>query len=57
MNSTTLINFLKKSYVEDVFNSHVSLIDPKGNIVKEYLGVNPITHVKQITDDLKQLTN
>ena len=33
------------------------LIDPKGNIVKEYLGVNPITHVKQITDDLKQLTN
>ena len=30
MNSITMINFLKSHYVDDLFHSHVSLIDPKG---------------------------
>ncbi len=32
------------------------LIDPKGNIVKKYEGVNPRTSFKEIYDDLKELT-
>jgi peroxiredoxin Q/BCP len=31
------------------------IVDPKGFIVKEYLGVNPVGHAKQIIDDLKSL--
>lgn len=31
------------------------LIDPKGEIVKEYKGVNPLTHANQILQDLDQL--
>jgi len=31
------------------------IIDPNGMIVKEYIGVNPKTHVAQIVADLKQL--
>ncbi len=33
------------------------LIDPKGNIVKKYEGVNPRTSFKEIYDDLKELTS
>ncbi|MBP6993738.1 thioredoxin-dependent thiol peroxidase [Candidatus Woesebacteria bacterium] len=28
------------------------LIDPQGNVVKEYRGVNPLTHLKEIKQDL-----
>lgn len=28
------------------------LIDPKGTVVKEYRGVNPLTHMKEIKSDL-----
>lgn len=31
------------------------IIDPKGNIVKEYLGVNPLGHAGNIIEDLKTL--
>lgn len=31
------------------------IINPKGFIAKEYLGVNPVGHAKQIIDDLKAL--
>lgn len=31
------------------------IINPKGYIAKEYLGVSPIGHAKQIIDDLKSL--
>jgi peroxiredoxin Q/BCP len=31
------------------------IINPKGFIIKEYLGVNPVGHAKQIIDDLKIL--
>lgn len=31
------------------------LIDPKGNIVKEYKKVNPLTHAAEIISDLKSL--
>jgi peroxiredoxin Q/BCP len=33
------------------------IINPEGFIAKEYLGVNPIGHAKQIIDDLKSLQN
>jgi thioredoxin-dependent peroxiredoxin len=33
------------------------IIDPKGLIVKEYLGVNPATNAKEIIEDLKILQN
>lgn len=32
------------------------LIDPRGNIVKEYKGVNPITHTGQVLKDLEKLS-
>lgn len=28
------------------------LIDPKGNVVKEYRGVNPLTHSHELTQDI-----
>ncbi len=31
------------------------IINPAGDIAKTYEGVNPLTHAKQIIDDLKQL--
>lgn len=31
------------------------LIDPKGNVVKEYRGVNPLTHLNMIKADLNKL--
>lgn len=31
------------------------IINPQGVIVKEYLGVNPVTHAQQIIEDLKAL--
>ena len=31
------------------------LIDPDGQIAKQYIGVNPINHAEQILADLKQL--
>ena len=33
------------------------IIDPEGNIVKEYRNVNPETHAAEIIDDLKLLQN
>ena len=32
------------------------LIDPAGNIVKEYKGVNPITHTGQVLEDLEEIS-
>ena len=31
------------------------IISPEGNIVKEYIGVNPINHSKEVVEDLKRL--
>ena len=36
-------------------NRDTYLIDPKGEIVKKYEGVNPMTHFGQIYEDLKEL--
>ena len=45
----------KKFMGREFFGVHRNtyLIDPSGNIVKEYIGVNPQTHAKEILDDLK----
>lgn len=47
--------FLGKEY-DGIFRNTV-LIDPKGEIVKEYKGVNPLTHSGEILKDLDQLQN
>jgi peroxiredoxin Q/BCP len=36
-------------------NRNTFVIDPNGNIVKKYLGVNPKNHAEQIIKDLKEL--
>lgn len=33
------------------------LIDPNGEIVKKYEGVNPKTHITEIYKDFKELVN
>lgn len=33
------------------------LIDPQGNVIKEYRGVNPLTHLKDIKNDLSAWKN
>jgi peroxiredoxin Q/BCP len=47
----------KKFMGREFFGMHRNtyLIDPKGNIVKEYLGVNPTTHAVQLIKDLKEI--
>lgn len=45
--------FMGKEYIGISRNTY--LIDPKGNIVKEYLGVDPKKHAVEIIDDLKAL--
>jgi peroxiredoxin Q/BCP len=36
-------------------NRNTFLIDPSGNIYKEYKGVNPAKHINDIYDDLKKV--
>lgn len=36
-------------------NRNTFIINPAGNIAKEYIGVDPKTHAMQIIDDLKML--
>ena len=45
--------FMGKEYVGISRNTY--LVDPRGNIVKEYLGVNPKKHAVEIIEDLKAL--
>ena len=45
--------FMGKEYTGTQRNSY--LIDPKGEIVREYKSVNPLTHFQQILDDLDTL--
>jgi len=47
----------KKFMGREMMGTHRNtyIIDPHGTIAKEYLGVNPATHAKQIIDDLKSL--
>jgi len=47
----------KKFMGREMMGTHRNtyIIDPNGTIAKEYLGVNPATHAKQIIDDLKSL--
>lgn len=42
-----------KTYMGTLRNTY--LIDPSGNIVKQYLGVDPKKHAVEIIDDLKKL--
>lgn len=45
--------FMGKEYFGILRNTFI--IDPKGNIAKEYLGVNPAKHAVEIINDLKTL--
>ncbi len=47
----------RKFLGREFFGTHRNtyLIDKTGNIVKEYLGVNPTTHAVQLINDLKEL--
>jgi peroxiredoxin Q/BCP len=45
--------FMGKEYIGVHRNSY--LINPEGQIVKEYIGVNPKKHAAQIIADLKSL--
>jgi thioredoxin-dependent peroxiredoxin len=45
--------FMGKEYMGVHRNSY--LIDPKGNITKEYLSVNPLTHFNEIISDFDTL--
>lgn len=47
--------FLGREYEGTHRNTY--LIDPKGNIIKTYTGVNPLTHVQQVLSDLDHLQN
>ena len=44
--------FMGKEYEGILRNTY--LINPKGEIVKTYEGVNPITHIGEVLQDLKQ---
>lgn len=46
--------FMGREYLG--INRDTYLIDPKGEIVKKYEGVNPKTHFSEIYEDLKKLT-
>jgi peroxiredoxin Q/BCP len=45
--------FMGKEYIGISRNTYI--VDPSGNIVKEYLGVNPKDHAIEIINDLKVL--
>jgi len=45
--------FMGKEFMGTERNTFI--IDPKGNIAKEYLGVNPKNHAEEIIKDLKEL--
>lgn len=45
--------FMGKEYEGILRNTY--LINPEGEIVKTYEGVNPITHIGEVLQDLKQL--
>jgi len=47
------LKFMGKEFMGTERNTFI--IDPSGNIVKEYKGVNPKDHAVQIVKDLKQL--
>ena len=47
--------FLGREYFGVHRNTY--LIDPSGNIVKEYIGVNPQNHANEILKDLKEFKN
>lgn len=47
------LKFMGKEFMGTERNTFI--IDPKGNIVKEYFGVNPRKHADQIIKDLIQL--
>jgi len=51
--SWKLKKFMGKEYLGTERNTFI--IDPEGNIAKEYRGVNPTDHAVQIIDDLKTL--
>lgn len=53
--SWKLKKFMGREYMG--INRDTYLIDPSGEIVKKYEGVNPLTHFKEIYDDLKNLTS
>lgn len=46
--------FMGREYMG--INRNTCLISPKGEIVKEYKGVNPLTHVSELLKDLKELS-
>ena len=45
--------FMGREY--EGINRNTYLINPKGEIVKEYKGVNPLTHVGELLKDLQDL--
>jgi thioredoxin-dependent peroxiredoxin len=47
--------FLDKEYEGILRNSY--LINPKGDISKEYKGVNPLTHAEEILKDFEELVS
>ena len=51
--SWKLKKFMGREYVG--INRDTYLINPKGEIVKKYEGVNPLKHFSEIYEDLKQL--
>ena len=51
--SWVMKNFLGKEYEATARNTF--LINPEGEIVKEYKNVNPLMHVREILKDLDQL--
>ena len=48
-----LKKFMGREYMG--INRNTYIIDPTGNIVKEYIGVNPKKHALEIISDLKEL--
>ena len=51
--SSKLKKFMGREYMG--INRDTYLIDPKGEIVKKYEGVNPLTHYQQLIKDLETL--
>jgi len=47
------LKFMGKEYMGTQRNTFI--VNPKGEIVKEYIGVSPSTHVAQIINDLNTL--
>lgn len=53
--SWKLKKFMGREYMG--INRDTYLINPKGEIVKKYEGVDPKTHIKEIFDDFKELSS